>query len=194
MRNFTPRQAAWCRSARWRAIARQHCLRMNAERAAGPKCGARTRVTGEPCRNPPKANGRCRLHGGATPKAKDWHKPRWPDRDSPRAMDKLHAKLKDQERAAKKRAARLAAMSPEERERHDAWHRARMPGSPADRTRARLDRQHAAEARAMLDRPPAPPSAEATEIQRHLERLRREAERIEARLAQQSSGMKGVFE
>ncbi|BDA86371.1 hypothetical protein Sa4125_39130 [Aureimonas sp. SA4125] len=181
MRDLSPARAAWCRSARWRDIARQHCRRMNAERVAGPKCGAKTRVTGEPCRNPPKANGRCRLHGGSTPKAKDWHKPRWPDRDSPGAMDKLAAKLKDLERAAEKRAARLAAMSPDERARHDAWHAARKPGSPAERARVRVDRQHAAEARKLPDRPAAPPSAELAEIEHHIEELRRQAAEIEAR-------------
>lgn len=192
MRDLTPRQAAWCRSARWREIARQHCLRMNAQRKAGPKCGAKKRSTGEPCRNPPKANGRCRLHGGSTPKEKGWHKPRWPDKNSPLAMDKAAAKIRDRERAAKKRAARLAAMTPDERARHDAWHRARRPGSPAARARCRMDRQHAAEVRKVLDRPAAPPSAEAVEIQDHIERLRREAERIEARQLQQE--FKGVFE
>ena len=192
MYKLTPLQAAWCRSARWREIARQHCLRMNAQRKAGPKCGAKTRVTGEPCRNPPKTNGRCRLHGGATPKGKNWHKPRWPDRNSPRAMERLNAKLKDQERAAKKRAARLAAMTPDERARHKAWHRARKPGSPADRARARIDRQHAAEVRKKIARPAALPSAEAIEIQRHIQRLRREAERIAASQPQQE--MRGVFE
>jgi hypothetical protein len=32
-----------------------------------PICGAKTR-SGQPCRTPPMANGRCRLHGGATPR------------------------------------------------------------------------------------------------------------------------------
>jgi hypothetical protein len=29
-----------------------------------PRCGARARRTGAPCRQPATANGRCRLHGG----------------------------------------------------------------------------------------------------------------------------------
>jgi hypothetical protein len=29
-----------------------------------PKCGARSKRTGQPCRQPAMANGRCRLHGG----------------------------------------------------------------------------------------------------------------------------------
>lgn len=29
-----------------------------------PRCGAHCRRTGQPCRNPAMANGRCRMHGG----------------------------------------------------------------------------------------------------------------------------------
>ena len=34
------------------------------------RCGAYARCTGEPCRNGAMANGRCRMHGGATPRGK----------------------------------------------------------------------------------------------------------------------------
>lgn len=33
-----------------------------------PRCGAKTR-SGEPCRSPAMPNGRCRMHGGASPGA-----------------------------------------------------------------------------------------------------------------------------
>ncbi len=29
-----------------------------------PRCGANARTTGEPCKAPAMANGRCRMHGG----------------------------------------------------------------------------------------------------------------------------------
>ncbi len=29
-----------------------------------PRCGAHSRRTGQPCRGPAMANGRCRMHGG----------------------------------------------------------------------------------------------------------------------------------
>lgn len=32
--------------------------------AAHPRCGAHCRTTGQTCRNPAMANGRCRMHGG----------------------------------------------------------------------------------------------------------------------------------
>jgi uncharacterized protein YjcR len=31
---------------------------------SGPRCGAHSRRTGQPCRQPAMANGRCRMHGG----------------------------------------------------------------------------------------------------------------------------------
>lgn len=33
------------------------------------RCGAYSRTTGQPCRNPSMANGRCRMHGGRSPGA-----------------------------------------------------------------------------------------------------------------------------
>ena len=37
--------------------------------AQHPRCGAQSRTTGQPCRNPSMANGRCRMHGGNAPGA-----------------------------------------------------------------------------------------------------------------------------
>lgn len=37
--------------------------------AAHPRCGAHARTTGQPCRCPAMANGRCKLHGGKNPGA-----------------------------------------------------------------------------------------------------------------------------
>ena len=37
--------------------------------ALHPRCGAYARTTGRPCRAPAMANGRCRMHGGASPGA-----------------------------------------------------------------------------------------------------------------------------
>jgi hypothetical protein len=48
-----------------------------------PKCGAKCRQTGAPCTNPVAEPGkRCRLHGGATPRGKDWHKVQMPPPDA----------------------------------------------------------------------------------------------------------------
>jgi hypothetical protein len=32
--------------------------------ALHPRCGAHSRTTGQPCKNPSMTNGRCRMHGG----------------------------------------------------------------------------------------------------------------------------------
>lgn len=113
------------------------------------KCGARTRPAGEPCRNPAMSNGRCWRHGGTTPRGDAWHTPRWP-KDGPGAERKLQRKLATLERAARKRAERLAAMTPEQLAKHRAWHKARKPGSAAARAIARRDRKQAAELRALV--------------------------------------------
>ncbi len=36
-----------------------------------PRCGAHARTTGKPCKKAAMANGRCRNHGGRSPKGKD---------------------------------------------------------------------------------------------------------------------------
>lgn len=162
---------------RFSALGRQRCPRWNAERWAGPRCGAKRRSDGEPCENLPLENGRCRLHGGKTPKGDEWHKPQWPDPSSPDAMGKMHRKLEARERAARRRAARREAMTPEEREAHDAWHRTRKPGSAAARARAGAEYRQNREARRLIE---AAEAREAAEAEARVEAQRIEAERLAA--------------
>lgn len=140
--------------------AKAQLAKINGNRHLHPKCGAKARSTGEPCRQLAMTNGRCRWHGGRTGSGKQWGLPVWPDRDAPGAMDKLNRKLRDLTKAAKRRGKRIAAMTPKERADYDAWKRAHKPGSPADRARARAERKQNADARAMIERmqahPPAP--------------------------------------
>ena len=85
--------------------------------------------------NVPLENGRCRLHGGLTPKGAQWHKPQL-------AMGthaKLERKLNDLEKRRKKRERRVARMTPQERERHAAWQASHKPGSGTERERRRRD-------------------------------------------------------
>ena len=183
----SPAQIAWRSSAAFRAIARASVDKINAERWNGPRCGAKKRSDGEPCRNAPMANGRCRLHGGRVPKGKGWHRPQ-PPADGPRAGEKFERKLRDQEKAGRKRAARIARMTPEQRAAHEAWRRDHRPGDPlkraADRERRRQDR----DAAAMLAAPRAAESSvEAQAIADQLEELR-----AKLAAAQAASG-DGVF-
>jgi hypothetical protein len=96
-------------------------------------------------------NGRCAWHGGLTPKGDAWHKPRWP-KAGPAAEKKLQRKLRDLDRATKKRAARVAAMTPAERERYERWRQAHKPGSAKARAAARHQRKMNQEARALFAR------------------------------------------
>ncbi|GJD96544.1 HGGxSTG domain-containing protein [Methylobacterium iners] len=152
------RQIAWRRSARFRAMGRAACLRFNALRRAGPKCEATKRSDGQPCQNPPLANGsgRCRLHGGATPSGKKWHVVQYPSSDTPVRAAKSDRKANDQVRRARKLAKRLGAMTPEQRARYDAWQRTHQPGPPGARSAARYAADQNRAIREILERPDAP--------------------------------------
>jgi hypothetical protein len=53
----------------WQAKIRDMPMQKQLPMHLSPRCGARTR-SGKPCRSPAMPNGRCRLHGGASPRAK----------------------------------------------------------------------------------------------------------------------------
>jgi hypothetical protein len=89
----------------------------------------------------------------------------------------MDRKLKDVERRRAKQAARVAAMSPEERARYDAWHAAHKPGGREVRQAAR----EAREFRDMLaERASAAhvESPEAKALREAIEALERQAEAL----------------
>ena len=97
-----------------------------------PKCGAKCRQTGAPCANPVAEPGkRCRLHGGATPSGKDWHRAQMPPPDASPKRGRMKLLTLAVRREALER--RLAAMTPEDRERYDRRSAAMQPGTPAER-------------------------------------------------------------
>ncbi|PZR81848.1 MAG: hypothetical protein DI537_37595 [Stutzerimonas stutzeri] len=159
-------------------------------------CGARTKSTetNRPCQNLALAgHERCRLHGAKTPKGDQWGLVQWPNGKAPDAEAKLQAKLKRIERDRKAKAKRLAAMSPEERQRHDQRARSHAPGPAAERARRRDDRKRAAEIRASLEKPDDKPiSAELAELQRQAAELEKARDHFR-RLAQQQQNDEGVF-
>lgn len=135
----------------WRGSAMQIAMSTDAikqwnrhSRHLHPRCGAKRKSDGQPCQQLAMANGRCHWHSGATPKGDDWHRPRWPNKKAPGAMKRFHRKIGDLQRAADKRAKRLARMSAVERQAHEAWHKTHKPGPAkaraADRERRRQDR------------------------------------------------------
>lgn len=148
--------------------------RVQAQRHLMPKCGATSKSTGEPCRQFPMENGRCYYHGGRTPKGKGWHKPTWPKKTAPDAEQKVVARLRNLERAEKKRQKRLAKMTPDERAAYDKWKRDHPTGTPAQREAKRLARKQNADARARLAqvRPERPPDPEMAALQARITELR----------------------
>lgn len=161
-------------------------------------CGARTKSTEDhrPCQNLALAgHDRCRIHGGATPKADQWGLVQWPNGKAPDAEAKLQAKLKRIERTRKEKAKRLAAMSPEERQRYEERAKTHSPGPAAARARKRQDRQYAREIQsrlATLDEVSVSPElaalqAQAAALEKARDHFRRLAE-------QQTQPTTGVFD
>lgn len=92
-----------------------------------PRCGAKARSTGEPCRAPAMKNGKCRLHGGKStgPRTEEGlkrsQKARWKHGDySKRAIKIMDGYLWIDDELIKTRAAR------EEQEREKAQREARL--------------------------------------------------------------------
>ncbi|UES46824.1 hypothetical protein [Roseibium aggregatum] len=145
----------------------------NEMRPYAPKCGAKAKSTGAPCRREAMSNGRCSLHGGRTPKGDGWHEPRWPKNNEA----KLHRKIRDLERARQQREARLSRMTDNERSAYEKWHEARRLGSAARRQAERQRRQQNSELRERLNSPVVTPSsAELIELEKLIAKL--EAEKI----------------
>jgi hypothetical protein len=180
---------AWAKSAEWRAISSAQAKRNLRDFAMRPRCGAHCRTTGAPCRNPVvSGRTRCRLHGGRVGRGDQWLKPVWPDRNSPNATAKLNAKLRALDRAAQKRARRVAGMTAEERAAYERWKRDHQPTSVIDRKRKRELRRQNLEAREMHLRlaaqAPRPKTKEELELDERLAVLRAE---LAAREAQKGS-------
>jgi hypothetical protein len=140
---------------------------------AGPKCGAVRKFDGQPCQQPGLENGRCRFHGGLVPRGDKWHKHRWPETDGPAVEKRFHDKQKQIDRQAKARAKRLAAMSPEERERYRQWQRTHKAGSAAARQTKRAERESALHIQDLMATP-AHRFPEFDELQEKIDLLKQE--------------------
>jgi hypothetical protein len=128
------------------------------------------------------ANGKCVVHGGKTPTGKQWHRMQPPAPSSPDAAQKIDRKLRDHQRAKKRRAAILAQLTPEERAEHEHWQRTHRPGDPkqraADRARHKQDRDGANLIR--QERPASSQSAERAALVAQIEELERQNAEAEA--------------
>ncbi|RVC95857.1 MAG: hypothetical protein E5V54_00920 [Mesorhizobium sp.] len=173
------RPGGWRGSAAQIAVGRAAIRAWNAKRHLAPKCGAKAKSHGGPCRQIAMANGRCWAHGGRVPSGENWHKPVWPNRDASDAEAKLNRKLNDLQRAAAKRAKRVAAMTPEERAAHEQWQKTHKPGPAAARARARRERQEAKQVREIFSARPDPVAIpEISELERLIAERKAEIDRL----------------
>jgi hypothetical protein len=131
------RKRRWCNSPRFKEGGRKALARHRSRRWKLPKCGARRKSDGKPCQNLPLENGRCRLHGGLTPRGDQWGVVQYPS-----SPEKLARKIADLQRREKKRAARIAAMTPEERARYERWCEAHRPGPKKRRAALKVEREN----------------------------------------------------
>ncbi|WP_280820558.1 HGGxSTG domain-containing protein [Pseudaminobacter soli (ex Li et al. 2025)] len=192
MSHCPPQFQTWCGSPAHREQARRACVALNAARRLKPKCGARTKQDGQPCQNLALENGRCKFHGGKVPKGKNWHVVQLPDGTAPDAVVRADRKLWDKQRIAKKRAARVAALSPEKRQEYEKWQSERIPGPAAERARRRWERAENAAFRdrfSQLSPTTLDPEAAALAVER--QRLQDELAKVDAQLCENQNI--GVF-
>ena len=173
------RQDQWAQGG-LKAVGRAALTRYNREvRPYRARCDARRKRDGEQCQNIALQNGKCRVHGGATPRGDEWHKRQWPAGSAPDWQQKLNAKLKQADRDKRRQNQRRAKMTPEERERHERWQRDHKSGPVGGRARRRVERKAAAEIRESLERAETRPvSPELAALQEQVAALEVERDRL----------------
>ena len=192
----TSRRLGWSQSAQFRQIGREAIKQWNAKRDEMPRCDAvRKSEGGGRCRQWPMQNSRCYWHGGRTGQGDTWHTVRHSDFSTPAGEAKFNRKLRDRKRYAEKRAARLAAMTPDERAKHDAWHRSHRPGAGAARSTQRARADQDAQARLLITLEPSqrPSDPELTRIETALAAAKAKLAVLEARNAEPSNDDEGIF-
>lgn len=135
------RRLMWTSSAAGRRAAQRAAEKSLAARKEAPRCGARRKQDGGPCEGLALDNGRCRLHGGLTPKGDQWHRVQAPKTGA--HPEKSEKKLRELERRERRRRARVDAMSPEERATYEKRRQAARPRSSTARAQERQDRDAA---------------------------------------------------
>lgn len=171
------RRTYWAQTPAGREHARRNAHLWQIQRRTALRCKATSKSTGERCGNPAmKEQKVCCRHGGLSVRGADWLKPRFPKRDTPAAFRRLQRKLRDLDRAARLREAKIAAMSPAEYERYKAWHAARQPGSIAKRQASKLPRPEHVSFTELVEHPSSP---EVVALGRLLDEARRRLEQLE---------------
>jgi len=194
-RSRTAQLDRWRKSAEFRQIALKSAKANLAKFNAAPRCAAARKRDGKPCCNPAMKNGRCDRHGGKTPSGRQWHVVQYSDCSTPAGEAKFNRKLRTQQRYAEQRAARLAAMTPEQRAKHDAWHRSHPAGAAAPRSAARERTRQNAEARLLISPQPRQrlSDPEAARVEAALATTRARLASLEARTTKPTDEDEGIF-
>lgn len=192
-RSRTAQRDPWRKSSTFRQIARKSAKANLAKFKAAPRCGAARKRDGKSCANPALKNGRCGVHGGKTPRGRQWHVLQLPDCSTPHGEAKFNRKIRQQQRYATKRAVRLAAMTPEQRAQHAAWHLSHPPGGARSAGGAR--KRQSAEARRLLSQQPSRrvTDPEAIRIATALAAAKARLAILDARDAKPGNDDEGVF-
>lgn len=138
-----------------------------------PKCAAIARTTGVRCGNPGMGNGKCRLHGGLSPKGKNWGRIRPPEADTPHEKRKYLRRLENAERRRQRQEAVRATLPVDERARREKRSTDFISGSKPERAAVKADKASRAWARELFSKPQenAPKTAERQALEKLLERL-----------------------
>ncbi len=176
------RQRVWANSPAGHLAAQRAAEKSLAARRAAPRCGAARKSDGKPCQRPAlKGRTRCRLHGGASGRGDQWHVVQWPGPDAP--PEAIERKMRDLARREQRRLARVAAMTPEQREIYEKRRRAVQPRSVTIREQERRSRQAAALLGAAK---PAKENVELAHLRAEYERLQGELACLDAEIAASS--------
>ena len=190
-RRHTTHLDRWRKSGTFRRIASDSAKTNLRAFNTAPRCGAKRKRDGEFCEKPVvKGRTKCRLHGGATPRGRQWHVVQFPADET-----KFNRKLRDKQRYAAQRAVRLAAMTPKQLAAHAAWHRTHAPGAEAARSAERERSRQNEEARALLNEGLRQPvsGTELTQVMANMAAAMARLAELEAREAIRIDGDQGIF-
>lgn len=130
---------AWAQTPEGQIVRRNHALANIELIRAMPRCGAKAKSTGQPCRQPGSGRGgRCVYHGGKSTAGETWGLRQWSDNPSPVVARRQATKARWVERQEAERAARIAAMPPEEQDRYWRWRSTHAAGPQDNRVEAKL--------------------------------------------------------
>lgn len=140
--------SAWSRGEKRNAqgltlaeIGRAQFLMINSRRRLLKKCSAKAKSTGERCGQLAMENGKCRFHGGKTPRGDDWHVIQPNVSGHKTSMRRFDLKLQKAQKMQAALRRKLRAATDQERANYEKWIWAHPPGSEKLRAARRLDRR-----------------------------------------------------